>query len=244
MRRAGRGLPRLTAVGGWALALGLLTAGLAPGAASGGGLQLPTRGRAQSPGGRTPADLGAEYSVLRSPAGPADHLATRWLRQLPASGIVAGGVRFLARATLRAPVSDPGAAPAVVPAGAGPLLAARQAGRRALAGGQLRGEYAHHALCLVIVYGRQESPTCAAAPGTVDPLLYAPGSPGFGMVPDGVPWVRVHYRGARPAACASAQPVDRQRCPVVPGPVRAGVVELERRSCCAPSRPATRQITT
>ena len=83
---------------GGTVALGLLITCLAPTAASGAGMYLLSEA-GHVAGGRTPSDLGAEYSVLRRPAGPADRLAARWLRPLPASGIVAGGVRFLARAT-------------------------------------------------------------------------------------------------------------------------------------------------
>jgi hypothetical protein len=181
---------------GCAVALGLLIACLAPGAAAAATCtSYPRPGTVA--GGRTPADLGAEYSVLRRPAGPADHLATRWLRPLPASGIVAGGARFLARATYGRLYVIPAQHLLSFPlAPAHCLPRAKRDAERSLRA-QLRGEYAHHALCLVLVYHGQESPTCSAAPGTVDPLLYAPGSPGFGMVPDGVPWVRVHYRGAR-----------------------------------------------
>jgi hypothetical protein len=135
--------------------------------------------------------------VLRRPAGPADRLAAHWLRSLPASGIVAGGVRFLARATYGRIYLIPARHLLSFPlAPARCLPRAKRGAERSLIP-KLRDEYARHALCLVLVYGRQESPTCSAAPGTVDPLLYAPGSPGFGMVPDGVGWVRVHYLGAR-----------------------------------------------
>jgi hypothetical protein len=189
-------LPRLGTAGGWALALGLLTAGLAPGPASAAACtSYPRPGTIA--GGPTPAGLGAEYGVLRTPAGPADHLAARWLRPLPASGIVATGVRFLGRATYGRVYLVPARHLLSFPLAPAHCLPRAQRGAERALVTKLRGEYAHPALCLVIVYGRQESPTCAAAPGTVDPLLYAPGSPGFGMVPDGVASVRVHYVGAR-----------------------------------------------
>jgi hypothetical protein len=62
----------------------------------------------------------------------------------------------------------------------------------------LRSEYAHEGLCLVIVYPSQASPTCESAPGTVAPFLFGPGSPGFGLAPDGVGAVILRFRTGRP----------------------------------------------
>lgn len=148
--------------------------------------------------GRTPPTLAAEYAVLRHRQRRVDRLALGWLRPLPESGIVTDGVRFLARATygrvylvpawhlLASPLAPPGC-----------VTKARRQSERGLLP-QLRSQYAHRALCLVIVFDQQESPTCGTAPGTVDALLYAPGSPGFGLVPDGVAYVTVHYVGGGP----------------------------------------------
>jgi len=61
----------------------------------------------------------------------------------------------------------------------------------------LRSEYAQEGLCLVIVYSTQASPTCQPAPGTVAPFLFGPGSPGFGLAPDGVAGVLLRFRVGR-----------------------------------------------
>jgi hypothetical protein len=146
--------------------------------------------------GATPADLSAEYGVLARPRRSVDRLAARWLRSLPESGIVVSGIRFLSRTAYGRLYIVPARhllAFALVPERC--LRHTERALERSLVG-QLRREYAHRALCLVIVYRTQESPSCAAAPGTFAPLLYAPGTPGFGMAPDGVTWVRVHYLGS------------------------------------------------
>jgi hypothetical protein len=145
--------------------------------------------------GGTPADLSAEYRVLSRPRRSGDRLAARWLRSLPESGIVVSGIRFLSRTPYGRLYIVPARhllAFALVPDRCLPR-AERQLERSLSV--SLRREYAHQALCLVIVYHTQESPTCGTAPGTFDPLLYAPGTPGFGMAPDGVAAVRVHYFG-------------------------------------------------
>jgi hypothetical protein len=58
---------------------------------------------------------------------------------------------------------------------------------------KLEREYSHYALCLLVLNGTQGYPSCDQAPGTPAPLLYASGSPGFGLAPDGVSAVVVHY---------------------------------------------------
>jgi hypothetical protein len=147
-------------------------------------------------GGGTPTDLSAEYGVLRRPRRSVDKVARRWLTPLPESGILVDGVRFLGRATYGRLYVVPARHLLAFPLVPSRCLSPAKRDLERTLIPQLRQQYAHQALCLVIVYNDQESPTCGTAPGTFDPLLYGPGSPGFGIVPDGVPWVRVHYIGA------------------------------------------------
>ena len=58
----------------------------------------------------------------------------------------------------------------------------------------LRSEYCHAALCIEVLCGNTGTigiQGCAAATGTPDALLYASGTPGFGLVPNGVSAVTV-----------------------------------------------------
>jgi hypothetical protein len=146
--------------------------------------------------GGTPADLSAEYGVLARPRRAVDRLAAHWLGSLPESGIVVSGIRFLSRTAYGRLYIVPARHLLAFPLGPARCLPEAQRQLERSLAPELRRQYAHQALCLVIVYRTQESPTCGTAPGTFDPLLYAPGSPGFGMVPDGVAEVRVHYFGS------------------------------------------------
>lgn len=142
----------------------------------------------------TPPALGAEYGVLRRPRRRSDVLGAGHLHSLTASDIIRNGIRLVghassggraylvpARHLLAFPLSPPRCLP----------RSERSLERTLLP--SLRREYAHFALCLVVVYPAHDSATCDRAPGTFDPLLYGPGSPGFGVAPDGVPAVAVHY---------------------------------------------------
>jgi hypothetical protein len=147
---------------------------------------------------RTPASLGAEYGVLNRPRRKADALKPSQLTGLAASDIIMPGIRFLARA-------PQGGRVFLVPAehmlsfslAPARCLPPQQRGIQQSLMPDLLSEYTHPALCLVIVYPSQDFPSCQEAPGTVDPLLYAPGASGFGLVPDGVSDVTVHYLPAR-----------------------------------------------
>ena len=70
----------------------------------------------------------------------------------------------------------------------------------------LRREYAHRALCLVIVYPTRAAPTCQPAPGTVAPFLIASGAPGLGLAPDGVSAVLLRFHtGVHPPIRAAVR---------------------------------------
>jgi hypothetical protein len=195
-----------------AIAAGVLCAVLALTAASAGAASARTAsgcGSFPRPGttstGPAPADLRAEYSVLGRPRRAIDKVAVRRLGALPLSGLLPAGVRYLGAAAYGGRVYVvPGrhllAAP-LEPVRCEPK--SRRALQRALLP-SLRSEYAQQGLCLVVVYRTQASPTCQPAPGTVAPFLFGPGSPGFGLAPDGVGGVVLHFR-VGPARRASVR---------------------------------------
>jgi hypothetical protein len=145
--------------------------------------------------GRAPAGLRSEYGVLARPQRAADRVALRKLGSLPLSGILPAGIRYLGAAAFGGRVY-------LVPARhllASPLkpVACEPPSRRALERAllpSLRAEYAQAGLCLVVRYPTQVSPTCQPAPGTVAAFLFGPGSPGFGLAPNGVSGVVLHFR--------------------------------------------------
>lgn len=149
--------------------------------------------------GRAPAVLRAQYGVLGRVRRRSDRVALRRLGALPLSGILPAGIRYLGAAAYGGRVYlVPGrhllAAP-LAPVACEPP--SRRALERALLP-SLRSEYLHAGLCLVVVYAAQASPTCQPAPGTVAPFLFGPGSPGFGLAPDGVAGVILRFRTGRP----------------------------------------------
>jgi hypothetical protein len=149
--------------------------------------------------GPAPAVLRTQYGVLGRAPRASDRVALRRLGALPLSGILPAGVRYLGAAAYGGRVY-------LVPARhllASPLQPVRceprsqRALERALLP-SLRSEYAHAGLCLVVRYAAQASPTCQPAPGTVAPFLFGPGSPGFGLAPDGVSGVILRFRTGSP----------------------------------------------
>ena len=149
--------------------------------------------------GAAPVALRAEYGVLGRPRRARDQIVLDRLGALPLSDIVPAGIRYLGAAAYGGRVF-------LVPGHhllASPLepVACEPRSQRALERAllpSLRSEYAHAGLCLVVVYAERSSPTCQSAPGTVAALLFAPGSPGFGLAPDGVSGVILRFRTGRP----------------------------------------------
>jgi hypothetical protein len=187
-----------------AAAVGTLAAGVARGGVAG---ASPACGSYPRPGtqvaGPAPARLRRQYGVLRRAPRPADRIVLRRLGPLPQSQILTGSIRYLGAVgaggrvylvAARHLLPDPLEPVRCMPASQRPL-------QRALLPG-LRREYAHHALCLVIVYSTRAAPTCQPAPGTVAPLLIAPAAPGLGIAPDGVAAVRLHFRSGASATVA------------------------------------------
>ena len=149
--------------------------------------------------GSAPAALRAEYGVLARRRRSSDRVVPRRLGALPLSGILPAAIRYLGAAAYGGRVF-------LVPGRhllASPLepVACEPRSERALERSllpSLRGEYAHAGLCVVVVRAARSSPTCQAAPGTVAPLLIGPGSPGFGLAPDGVGGVILRFHTGRP----------------------------------------------
>ena len=166
-------------------ALALLALAAAPSAPAKGSQSIrkcpsyPTPGSIAPTGTNTPADLVAEYSVLGRRQRSADRLTPAAIgRKLSASGVVMSGTRFLA-------VTPSAARVYLVPAEHFLTLP--------LPPDRCVRPDTHHALCLVTPSAGHSRSTCSAAPGTVAPFVYGPGNPGFGLVPNGVPQVVVHY---------------------------------------------------
>lgn len=166
-------------------ALALLALAAAPSAPAKGSQSVrkcrsyPTPGSIAPTGTRTPADLVAEYSVLG--AAPARR------RQADAGGHRQEAVGERGRdvrdaLSRRDPIRGPD-----LPRSCQALPDV------ALPPDRCVRPDTHHALCLVTLSAAQSTSTCSAAPGTVAPFVYGPGNPGFGLVPNGVPQVVVHY---------------------------------------------------
>jgi iron uptake system EfeUOB component EfeO/EfeM len=159
----------------------------------------PTPGTPASAGTKLPARLAAEYSVFSDAQRPIDRLSAGQLTSLGASGLIMSGTRFVGDAAFGGRIY-------VVPAEH--LLSSRIAPPRCLTRVQrtieqeslpsLRSEYRQTALCIVVLGGAGRTQECDSATGTPYPLLSARGTPGFGLVPDGVSAVTVSYWAAPP----------------------------------------------
>jgi hypothetical protein len=175
------------------VALALLTVPGSPARAAGGCGAFPRPGTTSA--GPAPAALRAEYDVLARAPRPSDRVALRRLGPLPLTGILPAGIRYLVAAAFGGRVYlVPGRHLLASPLE--PVACEPRSGRaqeRALLP-SLRAEYAHAGLCLVVRYPTQVSPTCQPAPGTVAAFLFGPGSPGFGLAPDGVAGVVLRFR--------------------------------------------------
>jgi iron uptake system EfeUOB component EfeO/EfeM len=158
------------------------------------------------PGSRAPAhakvprQLASKYAILRRPQRPIDRLKRDQLNaSLSAAGVILSGTRFLGKAAYGGRVY-------LVPAQH--LLAFRLAPLRCLPADQraletelrpaLRREFVHRAMCIEVLGGNGGSPSCVSASGAPDALLYMGGTPGFGLVPNGVRAVTITYQTAHP----------------------------------------------
>jgi hypothetical protein len=162
----------------------------------------PAPGTLAPAGAKVPTALASRYSIFRRPQRRADRLrAGQISASLSASGLIMSGIRFVGRAAYGGRIY-------VVPAEH--LLAYRLAPLRCIPASQrslerellprLRSEYRHPALCVVVL--NSNTGTCAAASGSPNALLYTAGTPGFGLVPNGVSAVTVTYETAPPRTVA------------------------------------------
>jgi len=164
----------------------------------------PTPGALAPAGTNVPASLAARYSLLRRPQRAVDRLRPgKSTASLGASGLIMSGTRFLGHAAFGGRIY-------LVPAEH--LLAFRLAPLRCLPPDQralerqllplLRRQYRHAALCIEVLYRATLTRACAPATGSPDALLYVSGTPGFGLVPNGVSAVTVTYQTAPPRTIA------------------------------------------
>ena len=163
----------------------------------------PAPGKLASAGTKVPAGLAATYSVLTDPQRAVDELTAKQVASLGASGVIMSGTRLLGEAASGGRIY-------LVPAEH--LLATSLAPPRCLSSVQrliqqeslplLQREYRQVALCIVVLYGQTGTHDCAPASGTPYPLLSEIGTPGFGLVPDGVSAVTVTYQIAPPQTVA------------------------------------------
>lgn len=164
----------------------------------------PTPGTLAAAGTRLPGWLTREYPVLGGPQRPVDQINPAQISSsLTASGLVMSGTRFLGDAAFGGRVY-------VVPAVH--LLAFKLAPPRCLPASersleqelapQLKSEYKHWALCVIVLHTNSGSPSCGAANADPEALLYTSGTPGFGLVPRGVSDVTISYLAAPPRTLA------------------------------------------
>jgi hypothetical protein len=163
----------------------------------------PAPGTPAPTGTKLPAGLTAEYSVFSAPQRTVDRLRPGQVSSLGASGLIMSGTRFVGDAAFGGRIY-------LVPAEH--LLSFPIAPPRCLSPVQrtieqeslpvLRHEYRQPALCVAVIGGNGRTRECAPATGTPYPLLSARGTPGFGLVPNGVSAVTVTYWAAAPRTVA------------------------------------------
>jgi hypothetical protein len=161
----------------------------------------PTPGTVAPATATVPAAIAGRYAVLARAQRPADRLTAGQLgtTTITASGLILSGTRLLGHAASGGRVY-------LVPAEH--LLGYRLAPLRCLPRAQrsleqalrsrLESEYRHAALCVVVVRPGHAGSTCDAVSGHADALLYTSGTPGYGLVPNGVSSVTITYQSASP----------------------------------------------
>jgi hypothetical protein len=141
--------------------------------------------------------------VFSDPQRSVDRLRPGQVASLKASGLIMSGTRFVGDAAFGGRIY-------LVPAEH--LLSVRIAPPRCLTPAQrtieqeslpvLRSEYRQAALCVAVLERNGRTLECGPATGTPYPLLSARGTPGFGLVPNGVNAVTVSYWAAPPRTIA------------------------------------------
>jgi iron uptake system EfeUOB component EfeO/EfeM len=164
---------------------------------------FPHPGAAAPAGTKVPAALVARYALFSDPQRAADRLTVDQLGSLKASGLIMSGSRL-------AGDSASGGRIYLIPAEhllSLPLAPARCLSRVDRVIEQeslsvLRGEYRQPALCVVVLGVPNRSQECVAVTRDPYPLLFSDGTPGFGLVPNGVNAVTVSYWAAPPRTVA------------------------------------------
>jgi len=164
---------------------------------------FPTPGAAAPAGTKVPAGLAGRYALFSGPQRPADKLSIRQVESLKASGLIMSGTRFAGEAAFGGRIY-------LIPAEH--LLSLPLAPPRCLSRvqrlieqgslGVLRGEYRQPALCIAVLNGPSRQQECVGGSGDPYALLYSNGTPGYGLVPDGVNAVTVSYWAAPPRTVA------------------------------------------
>ena len=159
----------------------------------------PAPGTLAPAGTKVPPGLTARYAVFGEPQRAVDRLAPGQVASLGASGLIMSGTRLLGDVAH-------GGRLYLVPAEH--LLASSLAPPRCLSQVQrvieqaslpvLRTEYRQTALCIIVLYAKTGTHDCVPANGTPYALLSEIGTPGFGLVPNGVTAVTVTYQVAPP----------------------------------------------
>ena len=159
----------------------------------------PAPGTLAPAGTKVPPGFTARYAVFGEPQRAVDRLAPGQVASLGASGLIMSGTRLLGDVAH-------GGRLYLVPAEH--LLASSLAPPRCLSQVQrvieqaslpvLRTEYRQTALCIIVLYAKTGTHDCVPANGTPYALLSEIGTPGFGLVPNGVTAVTVTYQVAPP----------------------------------------------
>jgi Imelysin len=163
----------------------------------------PAPGTLAAAGSEVPATLAARYSVFSDGQRSVDRLTRGQVASLGASGVVMSGTRLVGAAAFGGRIF-------LVPAEH--LLATSLAPPRCLSPVErriqqeslplLQSEYRQPALCIVVLYSDTGTHDCAPATGTPYALMSEIGTPGFGLVPNGVSAVTVTYQVAPPRTVA------------------------------------------
>jgi iron uptake system EfeUOB component EfeO/EfeM len=163
----------------------------------------PTPGSAAPAGTKVPAALAARYSLFSDTQRAVDKLSRQDVSSLKASGLVMSGSRFVGDAAYGGRIYFIPAEHLLSLPLAPPRCLSREL--RQIEQGSvsvLRSEYRQAALCVVVLGGPSRSQECVAATGEPYALLFTGGTPGFGLVPNGIHTVTVSYWAAAPRTVA------------------------------------------
>jgi len=164
---------------------------------------FPTPGTAASAATKVPAALTSRYALFAGPQRAADKLTVQEVGSLKASGLIMSGSRFVGDAAFGGRIYlIPAEHLLSLPLAPGRCLTR---GLRVIEHGSLsvlRSEYRHPALCVVVLGGPSRSQECVVATGDPYALLFTGGTPGFGLVPNGIHTVTVSYWAAAPRTVA------------------------------------------